>query len=69
MIDQIDLSDWSVKQLCQFHNSVIASGCNMNEHGYNYHYDDNDQIINQVKQQLIHMGACSNYVLQYEGKL
>ena len=69
MIDNIDLSHWSVSQLCQFHNSVIASGCNMNGHGYNYHYDDNDQIINQVKQTLIDMGACSKYVLEYRGQL
>lgn len=41
----------------------------MNGHGYNYYYDDNDQIINQVKQTLIDMGACSKYVLEYRGKL
>ena len=69
MIDNIDLSHWSVNQLCQFHNNVIASGCNMNGHGYNYHYDENDQVIDIVKQTLIDIGACSIAVLEYRGKL
>ena len=77
MIDNIDLSHWSVSQLCQFHNSVIRSGCNINGHwpsshpffGYNDYYDENDQVINQVKQTLIDMGACSKYVLDYRGQL
>ena len=69
MIDRIDLSHWSVSQLCEFHNHVLASGCNVNGHGYNYHYDANDQLLEGIKKTLIDINACSIAVLDYRGKL
>ena len=70
MIDNIDLSHWSCKQLCEFHNHVIKSGTNFtDDDGYNYAYDDNDKKILLIKQTLIDIGACSKYVLEYRGQL
>ena len=57
------LDNLSVKQLCLYYNFILQR-----------EYDLNYDLVHcakttEIKQQLIDMGACSNYVLEYRGKL
>ena len=54
-IDMINLNQLSVNQLIVIYN------------GYDQQLEQYERSC--IKQKLINMGACSNYVLQYEGKL
>lgn len=63
MIDNIDLSHWSCKRLCEFHNHVKKTDRNVKDN------ESNIMLIRLIKQTLIDKKHTSKYVLNYRGKL
>ena len=59
----IDLSHWSCKQLCEFHNHVMRSDHNIKDQ------HSNISLIRYIKQTLIDKKYTSKYVFSYRGKL
>jgi hypothetical protein len=59
----IDLSHWSCKQLCEFHNHVKGT-----DRPYKNNHS-NIMLIRYIKQTLIDKKYTSKYVLNYRGKL
>ncbi len=62
----IDFTDMSVNKLVMIYNSINKD---VVDTSLGYHQQKEQREILRIKQQLINMGACSNYVLNYEGKL
>jgi len=59
------LSDLSVRQLCEYHNYMKDMIDNPRDCDYQ---NFNKGIVN-IKEELISMGQLSNYALDYRGKL